>query len=155
MTEPLRLGTWARTGDFVGIVAKVDEAEITLFNPGERTQTTVAEAEVEAVPAAAVTVTATVDLPLAHGVEEAEVRRWVASLLDEALRERAVVALAEAGIDEGAALPTVRLSVAPMASGAVCLCGAKMPAPAGTAHACTSCGREAVAPPGPRGGLAQ
>ena len=152
MAEPLRLGTWARSGGFVGIVTKLDDGEVTLFHPGERTQTVVPEQAVDRVPAAAVTVTATVDLPLAHGLEEAEVRRWMASVLDETLRERALSALAQAGIDEGPALPTARLSVAPMASGAVCLCGAKVPAPAGAALACPSCGRQAVAPPAPSGG---
>lgn len=150
----LRLGAWARAGAFVGLVARIEGGEVTLFHPGERQQTTVPRTQVEPVPAAAVTVTATVDIPLAHGLEEAEVRRWVGALVDETLREQARAVLAEAGMDEGAALPSVRLSVAPMdGGGVVCLCGRKAPAPDGAALPCPRCGREAVAPPGPRGGL--
>ena len=144
----LRLGAWARTSNLIGLVAKVEDGQVTLLHPGHRQLATVPAAEVEPVPASAVTVTASADLPLAHGLEEGEVRRWLASLLDETLRERALSALGQEGVDEGAALPSVRLTVAPLASGAaVCLCGGRTPAPRGAAMACPACGREAVAPP--------
>jgi hypothetical protein len=143
-----RLGSWARSGQLVGLVVGVDEEEVTLFDPGERVQATVPLSDAEVVPAGAVTVTATVDLPLPHGVAEPALRRWVASLLDERLRERAHAVLTEAGVDPGAALPGVRIRVEPMAGTvAICLCGAKVPAPIGAKLACPSCGREAVGPP--------
>lgn len=145
--EP-RVGSWARSGALVGLVARRRDGQVTLFDPAARRMADVASADVEAVPAAAVTVTATVDLPLAHGLDEEEVRRWFATLVDPALRERARAALAEAGLDEGAALPAARLDVRSFeGSGAVCLCGARVPAPPGAALACPACGREAVAAP--------
>jgi hypothetical protein len=149
MTAPeLRLGGWARAEQLVGIVAAVDEAEVALFDPGDRQVARVPRAQAQAVPAGAVTVTVTVDLPLAHGVPEDVLRRWVASLTDPVLQERARTALVDAGLDEGAALPTVRVDVAPAAGGgAVCLCGARTPAPEGSALPCAACGREAVTAP--------
>lgn len=146
--DPPRLGSWARSGGLVGIVVHQAGDRVTLFEPAQRRMADVAVTELEAVPAAAVTITASVDLPLAHGLEEADVRRWVAALLDPVLRERAREALVAAGLDDGAALPEPRLDVQPMStSGAVCLCGARVPAPPGTALACRACGREAVSAP--------
>jgi hypothetical protein len=142
------IGSWGRVGDLVGIVAAVRDDEVTLFDPGGRRRVTVAPGQLTVLPAAAVTVTVSVDLPLAHGYDEPELRRWVASLLDEQVRERAHEVLAAAGLDEGAALPRPRLDVAPAAtSGAVCLCGARTPALAGGAVACSACGRQAVPAP--------
>jgi hypothetical protein len=144
----LRLGAWARSQGMTGLVAALADGEITLFDPAERRMAKVPASEVEAAPAGAVTVAVTVDVPLAHGVDEAAVRRWVATLTDEVLRERARSALAEAGLDEGAALPSARIDVAAMTtSGAVCLCGARVPAPPGSTLPCPSCGRQAIAPP--------
>lgn len=143
-----RLGSWARSGQLIGLVVGIDDDAVTLFDPGERIQATVPLGEAETVPAGAVTVTATVDLPLSHGYAEPALRRWVASLLDEQLRERAYAVLTEAGVDPGAALPAVRLDVRPMeGTVAICLCGAKVPGQVGTKVACPSCGREAVGPP--------
>lgn len=154
-TDALRLGTWARSDAAVGIVAAVTDDEVALFHPGERQVARVPRETVEVLPAGAVTVTATVDLPLAHGLGEDDVRRWVASLMDDVVRERAYAALAAEGLDEGTVLPGVRVDVAAqVSSGAVCLCGARVPAPDGAALACPSCGRQAVARPvsGPRMG---
>jgi hypothetical protein len=143
-----RLGSWARAGQLVGLVAAVDAERITIFDPGERRQATVPLADAEVVPAGAVAVTATVELPLPHGVAEPALRRWVASLLDEDLRERAFGVLTDAGIDPGAALPAVRVDVRPVeGTTAVCLCGAKVPGPPGARLACPACGREAVGAP--------
>lgn len=143
-----RLGSWARTGEMVGLVAAVAADEVALFDPAERQVARVPRGELQPVPAGAVTVTVTVDLPLAHGLDEDAVRRWTASLLDGVLRERAAAALTEAGLDPGAALPPAHVDVsASTTGGAVCLEGHRSPAPDGTAIACPACGREAVARP--------
>jgi hypothetical protein len=143
-----RLGSWARSGALVGLVVATDDGQVTIFDPGERISATVPLREAETVPAGAVAVTATVELPLPHGVAEPALRRWVASLLDETTRERAYAALTEAGLDPAAALPAVRVDVRPMeGTVAICLCGAKVPAPAGARVACPACGRDAVGPP--------
>lgn len=146
MTD-LRIGGWARSGGLVGLIAAIDGTSVTLFDPADRRRAEVAATDVEVLPASAVTVRVTVDLPLPHGLDEQAVRRWVASLTDDEVRERAHAALIEAGLDEGAALPAARLEVAPVASGSVCLCGSRTPAPPGAALACPSCGRLAVGPP--------
>ena len=143
----LLLGGWARSGSFVGLVVAVDGESVTLFDPAERQMTKVVRAEVEAVPAGGVTLTVTVDLPVPHGIGEPALRRWVASLTDDTLRERAHAALKEQGLDEGAALPAARVSVMPVTNGTVCLCGSRMPAPPGAEMVCTNCGRLAVGPP--------
>ena len=143
----LLLGAWARSGAMVGLVAALDGESVTLFDPGERTQSTVPRADVEALPAGAVTVSMTVDLPLPHGIEESSLRRWVASLTDDGLRERAYAALTEANLDPGAALPSVRMEVRGVDHGTVCLCGARTPAPPGAEVRCSACGRLAVGPP--------
>lgn len=154
MTEPgvvaqlaPRLGSWGRSGEFVGVVAAVDEREVTLFDPAARQSARVPRDALEPVPAGAVTVTVRLDLPLAHGLAEDDLRRWVAALVDGVLRERAAGALAEAGLDEGVALPPVTVEVTAAAgSGAVCLAGHRTPS-GGTPVACPACGREAVPPP--------
>lgn len=145
-----RIGAWVRSRGMVGLVAAADGDTVTLFRPGDRQLARVAPDDVELLPAGAVTVTATVDLPVPHGIGEDLLRRWVASLTDETLRGRAYAALADAGLDEGAALPSVRLEVRTMATGgALCLCGAKTPADPGVAVACAACGRQAVSAPQP------
>ena len=143
----LLLGSWARAGSFVGLVARIDGETVSLFDPGERQRVDVPATDVQALPAGGVTVSVTVDVPLPHGVDESAVRRWIASLTDPTLRERAYAALAEAGLDEGAALPDARVTVAPLVSGTVCLCGARTPAPAGSEIRCSNCGRLAVGAP--------
>lgn len=143
----LIVGGWARSGSITGLVAALDGENVTLFDPGERTRTTVSRAEVESLPAGGVTVSVSVDLPVPHGVDEHTLRRWVASLTDPHLRDRAYAALVESELDEGAALPTVRVDVRPVESGSVCLCGARAPAPAGAEVRCTNCGRLAVGAP--------
>lgn len=143
----LRIGSWARAGQLVGLVAALDDDTVTVFDPGERHMARVARAEAQPLPAGAVTVTVSVELPLAHGLSEDALRRWIASLTDDVIRERAYAALAEAGLDEGAALPGVRLRVEPVASGTVCLCGARTPGAPGQEIVCGNCGRTAVGPP--------
>ncbi len=149
MTSPeLRIGAWARAQGMVGLVAAVGEDTITLFQPGDRQMARVPRDSAQPVPAGAVTVTVTVDLPVPHGIGEDLLRRWVASLTDEVLRERAHAALLGAGMDEGATLPPVRVSVRGLdTGGAVCLCGARTPAGVGQAVTCASCGRQAVGAP--------
>jgi hypothetical protein len=142
----LRLGSWARAGNLVGLVVGIDGDEVTLFDPGQRHQARLPVADVQPLPAGGVRVTVTVDLPLPHGIGEPALRRWVAMLTDEVVRERAHAALVKADLDPGAALPSVRLEVSPVASGTVCLCGQKMPAPAGAELECINCGRTAVGP---------
>ena len=143
----LQIGGWARAGTFVGLVAALRDDEVALFDPAERRTTTVAHRDATPLPAGAVTVTVSVDLPVAHGVDEAALRRWVAALTDDTLRERAYTALADAGLDEGAALPAARMRVDPVSAGTVCLCGAREPGPPGAAVTCGRCGRLAVGPP--------
>lgn len=143
-----RLGAWARAGELTGVVAASDDDTVTLYDPGNRRMAQVPHAETTPVEAGAVTVTLQVDVPIPHGLAEDALARWVASLADEAVAARARTALAEAGLDEGVTLPVVRLDVqAASTSGAVCLCGARTPAPDGASLACAACGREAVAPP--------
>lgn len=144
----LRLGGWARSGEFVGVVAQIDGDEVTLFSPGDRRMTRVPLAQAQPLPAAAVTATASVTVPLAHGVPEQTLRRWVATLTDDVLRERAHEALAEAGLDPGAVLPRATVEVTPGdPASAVCLCGAQTPATSAGGQMCPSCGRAAF--PGP------
>lgn len=148
MSQELRTGTWVRTGNVIGLVAAVDDGQVTVFDPANRVQIVAPRAAVARVPAGAVTVTVSVDLPLAHGLDEADVRRWVGSLTDEVVRERAYAALAAAGLDEGGSLPLPRVDVRAVAGpGAICLCGARTPAPDGTAVPCSACGRQAVSRP--------
>lgn len=143
-----RIGSWARAGDLVGVVAGVEGDTIALYDPGNRQLTRVDRQEMAPVEAAALTVSLEVDLPVPHGLPEDALKRWLASLGDEVVRERARAALVEAGIDEGVALPQARLQVrAASSGGALCLCGARTPAPDGASLACVRCGREAVAPP--------
>lgn len=150
--QPLALGAWARAGDLTGVVAAADAEAVTLFDPGGRRMARVPHAEAVAVEAAAVTVSLRVDLPLPHGLDEESLVRWVANLADPTVRERARDALAEEGLDDGVLLPEVRLDVEAAATdGAVCLCGARTPAPDGTRVVCRACGREAASRP-PRSG---
>jgi hypothetical protein len=142
-----RPGSWARAGGFVGLVAAIDGDQLTLFDPGARRQQQVPLAAAQVVPAAAVRVTLTVDLPLPHGLDEASVRRWVALLADPVLRERAADAMTEAGLDHGAAAPQVAMDARALSDGlARCLCGATTPATAGIPVACDVCGRQAAPP---------
>lgn len=146
-TDP-PLGAWARSEAFVGLVAAVDDDEVTLLDPGNRQVARAARAAVQLVPAGAVTISVSVDVPLAHGLDEADLRRWVAALTDEVLRTRMRDALTEGGLDIGAALPLPRVDVrAVETGGAVCVCGARTPAADGAAVACAVCGRLAVARP--------
>lgn len=145
---PPLLGSWGRSKGFVGLVAATADGAVTLFDPGARQMTTVAAADCEQLPAGAVTVTVTVDLPLAHGLAEQDLRGWVASLLDPDVRERAAAALAESGLDGGAALPEARLDVTPaQGDGALCLAGHRTPAGGPGPVVCAACGRAAVAAP--------
>jgi len=147
-----RLGAWVRAENVVGLVAALEGDELSVFDPIARVVTRVPSTSAAALPAGAVTVTVSVDVPLPHGLEEDGVSRWIGSLVDPLVRERALDALREAGLDEGAALPPVRVSVDPAAGGgAVCLAGHRTPAPDGSSLACPGCGREAVARPLPDG----
>ena len=151
-TNPPPLGAWARAESFVGLVAAVDGDNVTLFDPGARQQRQAARADVEAVPAAAVRVTMHVDLPVPHGISEASLRRWVALLADPVLRERAASAMAEAGLDQGAAAPSVDFDAAALTDDvAHCLCGATTPTTPGVAVTCAVCGRQAAPPIAPHG----
>lgn len=146
-TDP-PLGAWARADQLVGLVAAVDADQVTLLDPGNRQVARVARSAVQLVPAGAVTISVSVDVPLAHGLDESDLRRWVAALTDEVLRTRMRDALGEGGMDVGAALPLPRVDVrAVQTSGAVCLCGARTPAADGQAVTCGGCGRLAVARP--------
>lgn len=145
------LGSWGRADGVVGVVARIAGERVTLFDPGQRREHTVAAADVERVPAAAVRVTLTADLPLPHGLDEADVRRWVAMLTDPVLRSRAAEVLTEAGLDIGVTLPTVEMTVHAHEDGrARCLCGGSAPADplSGLAppRTCPDCGRR-LAPP--------
>jgi hypothetical protein len=141
------LGSWARSGEFVGLVARSDGQHVTLLDPGGRQQREVPVDRVQAVPAAAVEITMTVDLPLPHGLDETSLRRWVALLADPVLRDRAAEAMSDAGLDAGAALPQVALDARARSDGhARCLCGATTPTAAGVAVTCRACGRQAAPP---------
>ena len=143
-----RLGSWVRTGNLVGVVAAVEDGAVAVFDPASRQLTRVDRDEVEAVPSGAVTVRAEVDLPLAHGLDESDVRRWLAALVDPVVRERSTEVLRGEHLDVGVALPAVRVTVqAAERGGAVCLCGQRVPAPDGAALVCPACGRQAVARP--------
>lgn len=144
-------GTWARAGDFVGLVAASDGDQVTLFDPGARQQRQVPAAEAQEVPAAAVRVTVRVDLPMPHGLSEESLRRWVALLTDPVLRERAATAIAEAGLDAGAAMPPVDVDAQAHTDGlARCLCGATTTTVPGAPVTCAACGRRAAPPAAPK-----
>lgn len=155
--NPPLLGGWARADGFLGVVARVDGDQVTLFDPGQRQQHTAPLARLEHVPAAAVRITVTVDLPLPHGLAEPSLRRWVAMLTDPVLRERAAAALADAGLDSGIAEPDATLSATAHSDGAArCLCGATQPgaptgpaAGSGSAPPCDVCGRQTAPPVAP------
>jgi len=149
-----RLGAWCRVGGLVGVVARVDDDRVTVFDPAQRRQVEASAAAVTPVPTAAVRVTTSVDLPVPHGLDEHDLRRWVAMLTDPVLRERAGAALAAADLDLGVSLPRVTVRATALDDGASrCLCGATTAgtttAPdAATPRACPSCGRQ-LAPPVP------
>ncbi len=117
--QDLPLGAWARSGGLIGLIAAVDADSVALFDPAERHLARVAPGDVELLPSAGVSVSATVDVPLPHGLGEDAIRRWLAVLTDETLRERAREALHGQGLDDAAVLPSVRVDVRPLASGAV------------------------------------
>lgn len=149
-----RLGAWARVGTVVGVVARVDGGQVTLFDPAHRRRHLTTVDDLELVPAAAVRVTCTVDLPLPHGMTADDVRRWVAMLTDPVLRDRAAEALTDAGLDTGVAEPTVTVDAVLLRDGAaVCLCGATTPATPQDPRramqqvpACPRCGRQPAPP---------
>lgn len=145
MLQQPRLGQWGKAGEFIGLVAAVDGDEVTLFDPATRQQTTVTGASVAPLPAGAVRVTVSATLPVPHGVGEDALRRWVASLADDRVRERAVAALADARLDDGAARAPVTVEVA-VAETAACLCGAAPAIESGAAGPCPECGRQAAGP---------
>lgn len=149
-TTPPPLGCWARAEGFLGLVAGADSDTVTLVDPGRRAQHTAAVDRVEVVPAAAVRVTVSVELPLPHGLDEEALRRWTALLADPVLRERAARALADAGLDTGAAEPPLTLEVHALSDGhARCLCGARVVAAPGQTVDCTVCRRRAAPPVAP------
>jgi hypothetical protein len=150
MTAEPRLGTWARADGFIGVVARTGDGRVTLFDPGMRRQHTAAADAIVQVPSAAVRVTVTVDLPLPHGLDESDLRRWVAMLTDPLLRDRAAEALAAANLDAGVTLPATSVTVDAMTDGAVhCLCGEVTATTEGAgATVCPRCGRQ-PAPPAP------
>lgn len=151
-----RLGAWCRAEGMVGVVARVDGDRVTVFDPAQRRQLEVAASALHPVPAAAVRVTTSVDLPVPHGVDEHDLRRWIAMLTDPVLRERAGAALAAAGLDPGVSLPQVTVTATAFDDGAGrCLCGATTTsattAPAdATPAACPRCGRQLAPPVPPR-----
>lgn len=145
MLQEPRLGQWGKAGELVGLVAAVDGDEVTLFDPAGRREATVSAASVTPLPAGAVRVTVSATLPVPHGLGEQELRRWVASLADDRVRQRALAALAEAGLDDGAARPEASVDVVPAETGA-CLCGESPDLAAGRNGACPACGRHAAGP---------
>ena len=140
----------------VGVVAGVDGDRVTVFDPAQRRQHEVAASAITIIPAAAVRVTTTVDLPVPHGFDEHDLRRWLAMLTDPVLRERAGDALAAAGLDVGVTLPQVVVTATALDDGmSRCLCGATTTstttAPAGAnLPACPACGRQPAPPVPPR-----
>jgi hypothetical protein len=144
----VRLGAWVRTGPVVGVVAGRSGDDVTVFDPGGRRRQDSSVGALTPVPAAAVQVTVTLDLPLAHGLDEADLRRWVAMLVDPVLRDRAAAALREAGLDDGVTLPVADVTASVLRDGlARCLCGATQPARPGVAPAeCAECGRQPAPP---------
>lgn len=145
MLQRPRLGQWGKAGELVGLVAAVDGDDVTLFDPAGRRETTVSAASITPLPAGAVRVTVSATLPVPHGLGEEELRRWVASLADDRVRERALAALADAGLDDGAARPAVDVDVVAADRGA-CLCGAAADLEAGRSGECPACGRQAAGP---------
>lgn len=145
------VGAWARAGSFVGLVVAAPPGDhVTLFDPAERQSTRVASGSVERLPAGAVTVRLTIDLPLPHGLGEDALRRWGAVLIDPMLRERAREALNEAGLDPGPALPPVHVELVPAAdTGHLCVAGHRTPAVDDADVTCGTCGRAAVGQPRP------
>ena len=89
----------------MGLVAKVEGGQVTLFNPGDRQATTVAVAEAQPLQAGTIRVEVLVDLPVPHGLPEESLARWVAALADPVLRTRGAEAARDAGLDDGAFLP--------------------------------------------------
>lgn len=145
MLQQPRLGQWGKAGELVGLVAAVDGDEVTLFDPATRRQTTLSAASVTPLPAGAVRVTVSATLPVPHGVGEDELRRWMGSLADDRVRDRALAALADAGLDDGAARPPVDVEVTVSDTGA-CLCGEACDLEPGAAGPCRRCGRQAAGP---------
>lgn len=152
-----RLGAWCRADGIVGVAARVDGGRVTVFDPAQRRQHEAPASTITAVPAAAVRVTTSVDLPVPHGLDEHDLRRWLAMLTDPVLRERAGAALAAADLDPGVTLPLVSVTVVALDDGASrCLCGATT-ASTTTAPsearppACPTCGRQLAPPVPPRG----
>lgn len=89
----MEIGSWARTGDVVGVVTRVDGDTVTVFNPGDRQVATVPTSAATALPTGTIEVTVSMRLDVPHGLGEASLARWVAACLDPVLRERAREAL--------------------------------------------------------------
>lgn len=139
------VGSWVRAEGVVGVVAAVAAGTVTVFAPGPRRSVVAAADAVEVVPAGAVTIRSTVTLPVPHGLDEPDLRRWVAALLDPVLRERAATALSDAGLDQGSAEAEVDVEViAPSGDALVCLAGHR--SSGAQPRACPACGRPAVPP---------
>lgn len=170
--SPLLPGAWARAEGVVGVVAAVDADGVAVFSPVDRRVARVPAEAVELLPAGGVTAEVTLTLPLPHGLSEAELRRWLAALIDPVLRERAAEALRAAGLDTATAEPSADVVLREAdAGGIVCVAGhrsamtaspaapgpdAELPAGAGVAAAesspgaavpCPECGRAAYPPP--------
>lgn len=144
----LLIGSWARAGAFVGLVAAVAGDQVTLFNPGDRQATKVAAATAEPLPAGTIRVEVAVDLPVPHGLPEESLARWLAALADPVLRERGAAVARDGGLDDGAFLPEPRTRLTrPPQPGALCLAGHRVPAPDGATVVCPTCGRSAPARP--------
>lgn len=115
------IGTWVRTGGFVGIVSKVEQSTtgdadtLVVFNPGDRQMVRAQTGAVQPVPTGMVRVTVAHDLELPHGLSEATLSRWLGALIDPVLRERALESLAEAGLDDAPfrSVPTVEVTEVP------------------------------------------
>ena len=94
------VGTWARAGNMVGIVSKVDDdGVVTLFNPGDRQILKATQGALTELPTGIVEAQVAVRLVVPHGLTDSSVRRWLATLVDPVLRERAQESLRELGLD--------------------------------------------------------
>lgn len=96
----MEIGTWARAGGLVGMVSRIDpDGTVTLFNPGDRQIVKASRAAVQTLPTGMIEARVALRMVVPHGLNDDSMRRWLATLIDPVLRERAVESLREMGLD--------------------------------------------------------
>lgn len=99
----MKLGTWAKAGGVVGLVAKSDpDGTVTIFNPGDRQMITAPPGVATPLPTGTVDVQVALRMEVPHGLSEDSLKRWLAALIDPVIRTHAQATAIEKGLDDAA-----------------------------------------------------